>query len=112
MLGLKLRSMATERKKYDKSFKTKAVELSFARNNVNEVAEELGIKAQQLSVWRKQYRENGDVAFPGNGNIKQSESEKAISALKRELREMTMERDILKKAISIFSSSDKKNTRS
>jgi transposase len=53
-----------------------------------------------------------DVAFPGNGNIKQSESEKAISALKRELREMTMERDILKKAISIFSSSDKKNTRS
>ena len=56
MLGLKLRSMVTERKKYDKSFKTKAIELSFARNNVNEVAEELGIKAQQLSVWRKQYR--------------------------------------------------------
>ena len=69
---------------------------------MNEVAEELGIKAQQLSVWRKQYRENGDVAFPGNGNIKQSESEKAMSALKRELREMTMERDILKKAIIIF----------
>ena len=74
---------------------------------MNEVAEELGIKAQQLSVWRKQYRENGDVAFPGNGNIKQSESEKAMSALKRELRDMTMELDILKKAISIFSSSDK-----
>ena len=94
--------MVTERKKFDKSFKTKAVELSFARNNVNEVAEELGIKAQQLSVWRKQYRENGDVAFPGNGNIKQSESEKAMSALKRELREMTMERDILKKALAYF----------
>ena len=103
--------MATERKKYDKSFKTKAVELSFARNNVSEVAEELGIKAQQLSVWRKQYRENGDIAFPVNGNIKQTETEKEMSALKRDLREMTMERDILKKAISIFSSSDKKNTR-
>ncbi len=36
--------MVIERKKYDKSFKTKAVELSFARNNVNEVAEELDIK--------------------------------------------------------------------
>ena len=74
---------------------------------MNEVVEELGIKAQQLSVWRKQYHENGDVAFPGNGNLKQSESEKAMSALKRELRDMTMELDILKKAISIFSSSDK-----
>ena len=38
--------MATERKKYDKSFKIKAVELCIARNNVCEVAEELGIKAQ------------------------------------------------------------------
>ena len=38
MLRLKLRSMVTQKKKYDKSFKTKAVELSFARNNVNEVA--------------------------------------------------------------------------
>ncbi len=37
---------------------------------------------------KKQYRENGDVAFPCNGNIKQSESEKAISALKRELRDI------------------------
>ena len=48
MIGLKLRSMVTERKKYVKSFKTKAVELRFARNNVNEVAEELGIKAQTI----------------------------------------------------------------
>ena len=38
ILRLKLRSMVTQRKKYDKSFKTKAVELSSARNNVNEVA--------------------------------------------------------------------------
>ncbi len=103
--------MGVERKKYDKSFKTKAVELSLARNNVGEVAEELGIKAQQLSIWRKQYRENGEVAFPGNGNLKQTEAEKEMAALKRDLRDMMMERDILKKAISIFSSSDKKNTR-
>ncbi len=110
-LATTYRSMVTERKKYDKFFKTKTVELSFARNNVNEVAAELGVKAQQLSVWIKQYRENGDVTFPSNGNIKQRESEKAISDLKRELREISMERYILKKAISIFSSSYKKNTR-
>ena len=66
--------MAEERRKYDKTFKIKAVELSFARNNVKEVAEELGISAQQLSIWRSQYRENKNIAFPGNGNLKQTEA--------------------------------------
>jgi len=104
--------MAEERKKYDKTFKIKAVELSFARNNVKVVAEELGISAQQLSIWRSQYRENKDIAFPGNGNLKQTEAEKELATIRRELRDVTMERDILKKAISIFSTSDKKNLRS
>jgi len=96
----------------NKTFKIKAVELSVARNSVKDVAEELDIPAQLLSVWRKQYRENKDIAFPGNGNLKQTEAEKELAQIKRELREVTMERDILKKAISIFSTSDKKNLRS
>jgi transposase len=99
--------MAEERKKYDKTFKIKAVELSFARNNVKEVAEELSISAQQLSIWRSQYRENKDIAFPGNGNLKQTEAEKELAAITRELRDVTMERDILKKAVGIFSKNDK-----
>lgn len=103
--------MVRERKTYDKSFKVKAIELSIARNNVKSVAEELDIPSQLLSVWRKQYRENKEIAFPGNGNIKQGESEKEFALLRRELRDVTMERDILKKAISIFSTSDKKNLR-
>jgi transposase len=104
--------MVRERKTYDKSFKVKAVELSLARNNVKEVAEELNIPAQLLSVWRRALRENKDIAFPGNGNLKQTEAEKELSQTKRELREVTMERDILKKAISIFSTSDRKNLHS
>ena len=75
--------MAEERKKYDKSFKIKAVELSFARNNVKGVAEELDISAQQLSIWRSQYRENKEIAFPGNGVMKQTESERELAAIKR-----------------------------
>jgi transposase len=104
--------MVRERKTYDKSFKVKAVELSLARNNVKEVAEELNIPAQLLSVWRRAFQDNKDIAFPGNGNLKQTEAEKELAQTKRELREVTMERDILKKAISIFSTSDRKNLHS
>lgn len=104
--------MAEERKKYDKEFKLKVVEISFARGNVKDVAKEYEIEAQQLSMWRSQYKNHKDIAFPGNGNKKQTEEEKKMAQLERELRDMTMERDILKKAISIFSTSDKKSFRS
>lgn len=35
--------MSEERKKYDKEFKQKTVELSYARGSATEIAEELGI---------------------------------------------------------------------
>ncbi len=35
--------MKQNRKKYDKEFKHKAVELSYARSNATDIAEELGI---------------------------------------------------------------------
>jgi transposase len=48
--------MAEERKKYDKEFKIKVVEISLQRANVKEVAEEYGLSAQQLATWRSQFK--------------------------------------------------------
>ena len=104
--------MAEERKKYDKEFKLTVVELSLLRGKVKEVAEEYGIDPQILSSWRSQYKNHKEIAFPGNGKKMQTESEKEISRLQKELADARMERDILKKAMSIFSSSDRKNMRS
>ena len=104
--------MAEERKKYDKEFKLTVVELSLLRGKVKEVAEEYGIDPQMLSSWRSQYKNHKEIAFPGNGKKMQTEAEKEISRLHKELADARMERDILKKAISIFSSSDRKNMRS
>tara|TARA_B110000091_G_scaffold76703_1_gene84507 strand:- start:465 stop:779 length:315 start_codon:yes stop_codon:yes gene_type:complete len=104
--------MAEERKKYDKEFKPTVVELSLLRGKVKEVAEEYGIDPQMLSSWRSQYKNHKEIAFPGNGKKMQTEAEKEISRLQKELADARMERDILKKAISIFSSSDRKNMRS
>jgi transposase len=104
--------MAEERKKYDKEFKLTVVELSLLRGKVKEVAEEYGIDPPMLSSWRSQYKNHKEIAFPGNGKKMQTEAEKEISRLQKELADARMKRDILKKAISIFSSSDRKNMRS
>ena len=66
--------MAEERKKYSKEFKITAVELSLARGQVKEVAEELGIDPQLLSTWKYQLRNDKDIAFPGNGKKKTNSS--------------------------------------
>ena len=102
--------MTKKRRKYDKQFKQKAVELSMARGNAREIAEELGISSEILYRWRREYQQYEKNSFPGKGIPKMTDQERQISRLKKELRDAKMERDILKKAISIFSKSDGKST--
>jgi transposase len=47
------------RKIYDKTFKEKAVQLSYERTNISELARELGVTAPQLYKWRKKCEEFG-----------------------------------------------------
>jgi len=103
--------MAEEKKKYDQEFKFTVVELSLLRGKVKEVAEEYGIDPQMLSSWRSQYKHHREIAFPGNGKKKQTVAEKEISRLPKELADARMELTLIK-AISIFSSSGRKNRRS
>jgi transposase len=102
--------MSKGRKNYDASFKGKAIELSYARGNVTEVAEELGIAPGLLYRWRREQKKSEHNSFPGRGKPKLTDEEREIAELKKELKDVRMERDILKKAISIFSVSDKKSS--
>ena len=102
--------MATTRVSYDARFKAKAVGLSQVRGNARAVAEELGIQPALLYRWRREQKQYGSNSFPGNGRALQTDTEKELSRVKAELRNISMERDILKKAISIFSKSDGKST--
>jgi transposase len=104
--------MAQQRKHYDAVFKEKAVELSYARGNVREVAAELGISPDLIYRWRSEAKTYGSGSFPGKGRPKMTTQEAELARLKKELRDVKMERDILKKAITIFSSSDRKGARS
>ncbi|OJV45960.1 MAG: transposase [Chryseobacterium sp. 39-10] len=96
--------MKRERKIYDPAFKTKAVQLSNEGANISELARELGIKVTLLYKWRKEYVEFGTGSFPGNGNLKLTPEQEKIQELEKKLKDAELERDILKKAISIFCS--------
>ncbi len=93
-----------QRRKYDKEFKENALELlKVSGKSVPKVAEELGIPPKNLYTWIEEAKELGDNAFPGNGNPR----DKEIAVLKKEIANLKMERDILKKAMAIFSQPNK-----
>ena len=84
------------RRRYPREFKRQAVELARAHGGpAVEIARELGIRAKLLYRWMKEYEEDGQEAFPGLGKRKESEEE--LERVRRELRRVKMERDILKK---------------
>jgi transposase len=86
-------------------FKLEALQLLKSSGKTKAALErELGLYDGQLSLWQKALnKEGGNVeqAFPGTGH--QSDTEAEVSRLKRELEIVRQERDILKKAIAIFS---------
>lgn len=87
--------------KYPKEYKMEAIELSNREDlTCKEVAEDLGISVNLLYNWRSQARKEGEDAFPGKGN--QTPGEARINELERENEKLKNERDILKKAMSIF----------
>jgi transposase len=87
---------------YDKDFKINAVNLyKSSGRSLKTIAEELGLSTSTLSHWVRVYKQEGDKSFPGKGKVKSSEEE--IRDLRRELLHVRQERDILKKAVAIFS---------
>jgi transposase-like protein len=96
------------RRKYDSDFKRNAVVLTEEPGRtVREVAENLGINSDLVYRWRRQQRDNPGLAFPGNGKIALTQDQKRIRELEKKLKDTAMERDILKKAMAIFSRTSK-----
>jgi transposase len=67
---------------------------------VSQAAESLGISANSLRKWRKQFEDQGQEAFPGKGKLTATDEE--MRKLREECRRLRMERDILKKATAFF----------
>ena len=86
---------------YTKEFKQQAVQLfETSGKSKTQIARDLGISDSALSKWCKEFGEQGEEAFPGKGH--QTAIEEENRKLKREMEILRQERDILKKAVSIF----------
>jgi transposase len=91
---------------YDKEFKLSAVNLYLNGDRTyTQISEELGIPSTTLMGWVKTHRKSGASSFPGKGNVKECNAE--MVQLRKELAVACEERDILKKALGIFSSTKK-----
>ncbi len=95
-----------ERRRFDAEFKREAVGLVTEEGRkISEVAKNLGVHENLLYKWKRAAEEKQDAAFPGKGRQLGKDAE--ISALKKQLRNAELERDILKKAVAIFSKTPK-----
>jgi len=87
--------MGVKRRRFSQEFKQEAVRLAYeSGRRLADVSRELDVRPDMIRRWRKQLSVTGSRA---------SEEELEVRRLRRELREVREERDILKKALAIFS---------
>ena len=94
--------MASKRRSYSREFKLEAVSMVTEGGvSIAQAARNLGISENSLWRWKKEFEEDPDHAFPGKGHQKPPDDE--LVRLRRENQRLRQERDILKKAVGIFS---------
>ena len=92
------------RQKYSKDFKLEAVKLALeGKKSQAEISRDLGIHPHMMCRWIREFKAAeavAEAAFPGKGKL--SPADQRVKDLEEKLRQVTMERDILKKATAYF----------
>ena len=91
----------TKRKKYTKEFKLDAISLVLEQGYTRtEAAQSLGINYTMLGRWIKEHQTDEGQAFRGNGKLTPKQEE--IRKLKAQVKQLEMEKQILKEATVFF----------
>ena len=86
-------------RRYDREFKDAAVrQVTEGGRRICDVARGLGIPDKNLSRWKREFEKGNGV--PSSGDAPTGEE---MRLLRKKLADVTMERDILKKAVAVFS---------
>lgn len=91
-----------KRQKFDPEFKTNAVRLVREQGRpVADVARSLGVHVNTLHTWVRELPAGG-AEHASRRRAHRPETDEAVRRLERELKRVTEERDILKKAVAFF----------
>ena len=94
--------MSKIRKTYTSEFKREALRLlETSGKSAAQIEQDLGVGPGCLSRWKARFAQEGDHAFPGHGRV--GPEQERLRDLERENALLRQERDILKKAVAIFS---------
>ena len=94
--------MGMKNRHFSREFKINAVQLVTEKKmSVQKVSEELDIHPKLLHIWKSRFQREGEKAFTGKGLLSPEKAE--LRKLRKELEKTKEERDILKKALAVFS---------
>ena len=93
------KTVKRSRRKYDADFKKEVLRVIESGRSVPDVAQSLGIGTNLIYQWIKRSKTNKDSLE--NSSALSFDAEKA--AMHKRIKDLEMERDILKKALGIFS---------
>ncbi len=95
------------RKRYTKEFKLDAISLVLDQGHTKtEVSRSLEINANMLRRWIREYQaDEADQSFRGNGKLTPEQEE--IRQLKAQIKQLKLEREILKEATVFFAKETK-----
>lgn len=89
-------------RQFSREFKRNALQLVMEKGvSVGKVARDLDIHPNLIHKWRRDYLAEGESAFVETGKVNTETAE--LKRLQKELEDVKEERDILKKALSVFS---------
>jgi len=98
----KQQSKVRTRRTFAREFKEEAVRMvTEGGHRLSQVARDLDLAPKLLRRWREELKQEGEQAFPGKGHQKPEDEE--LRRLKRDNERLREEREILKKALAIFS---------
>jgi transposase len=93
--------MSEKRRQFTREFKLEAVRLVKQGQSVSKVATALGIRPAMVRNWKRQVEGGAEKdVFRGHGRVTSQEEE--LRRIRRELAQVTEERDFLKKAAAYF----------
>ncbi|MGP4788369.1 transposase [Psychrobacter sp. 1Y11] len=96
--------MTSKRQEYTREFKLEAISLVIDhKRKVAEVAKTLGVGVSTLDNWVRKYKKEKQGIRPTEG-LALTDDQRRIQELEREVRQLKMEKDILKKASALLAS--------